>query len=133
MNALRIIKNDFQDKKNQPLENFLADQLVISTQSTVLLIDIEQILYIRAESNYSRVVTSNDHSILSTSILKKFEKHLSEKMFFRVHASYLINLNQLDHIKKNGVYSCVLKNGVSIPVSKKYKESFISVILSQKV
>lgn len=132
MNALKVIKGKTAIQNRNNLGNFLADKLIISTHSRIDLLPYDEILYLRAESNYSRIITTGKNILASTS-LKKFEVKLDRQEFVRVHASYLINLHQLSHIKKNGQISCILKNGESVPVSNKYKKEFIDVILNHKI
>lgn len=133
MNALKIVNTDFHVNRNDDLDLFLSGRLVVSTHSHIHLIEISKILLIRAESNYSRIELLNGRSFLASSILKHFEKHLSTKRFFRVHAGFIINLDHLDQIRKNGEYKCIMTDGTSIPISRKYKELFIDRILNQKV
>ena len=133
MNALKIVKNDFSVRKEVPWESFLKDRLVISTHTRLFLVHIPDINYIKAESNYSQIRMTDGNSILATSVLKRFETRLIGHLFIRIHASYLINLHQLNHIKKNGEYHCIMNDGTEIPVSKKYRESMIEEILRNKM
>lgn len=128
----KVIKGDFELRGQNDLRNFLADKLIISMHSRIDIIPLNDILIIKAESNYSRIKTKS-REVLASSSLKKFGIHLQNKSFVRVHASYLINLQQLSHIKKNGQTSCIMKNGEEVPVSNTYKKNFIDVILNHKI
>jgi two-component system LytT family response regulator len=132
MNVFKVSMDAPDPKIQKGLKNYLCDKLIISAHTRIDIIPLIEILYIKAESNYSLIMTKRE-SILASSPLKKFENHLSKNLFARVHASFLINLNQLSHIEKNGHTSCIMKNGDGIPVSNKYKKDFIDIILNQKI
>jgi DNA-binding LytR/AlgR family response regulator len=130
MNALKIISNEF--RTTPKIHHFLPGKIVISTHTRIDLIEISDIQYIRAESNYSRIVTK-DRSILASTPIKKFITRLEDITFCRVHASFLINLDHLLYINKTGQYSCVMENGDRIPISLSYKKIFIGRILENKL
>ena len=56
----------------------------------------------------------------------EYEELLKDQDFFRVHNSFLINLNLIkNYVRGEGGY-VVMANGKSIDVSKRKKESFLS-------
>jgi two-component system LytT family response regulator len=60
--------------------------------------------------------------------LKDIEEMLEPYSFFRVHRSYLVNLNEIDkYIKGKGGY-LLMSEGSSVDVSKNRKESLMHKI-----
>ena len=52
------------------------------------------------------------------------EDKLSDSYFFRIHNSYLINLNKVKEFHKTDEY-VVLSNNIKIPVSRNKKAEFL--------
>jgi DNA-binding LytR/AlgR family response regulator len=53
--------------------------------------------------------------------LKSLEVQLPEKMFMRVHKSYIVNLQKIKIIERNEI---IYEDGSVIPISKQYKDRF---------
>ena len=62
------------------------------------LVDFDQIYYVQAEGDYSRVHTY-DRSYLSTDALGELERKLGAG-FARVHRSYLVNLAKVSRVRR---------------------------------
>ncbi len=60
-------------------------------------VDINSIIYIQAESNYTYTITE-EGKYINTSNLSQMEELFSEFNFMRVHRSYLVNLDNLTSI-----------------------------------
>ena len=122
---IKAIRNPIQaelriERKN-PFDEFISNKLILSTHTFTHVITIDQIIYIEAESNYSKIHLSDGRSVLASKTLKYFEFRLSTHPFFRVHASYLINLSQMTGINKKGAGCVLLDRDVEIPISNKYR------------
>jgi two-component system response regulator LytT len=65
------------------------------------LIDEQQVHYVQAEGDYSRVHTY-DRSYLSTVSLRELEETLSPDRFVRIHRSYLVNVAKVASIRRAG-------------------------------
>lgn len=91
---------------------------------------IDQILYLEAEGNYTRLFFANQSTVLVCKTLLEIEKQLEDsENFIRIHRSFLINTDYLDrYIKGKGGY-VVLEGGKSIPVSDTRKAAFLEAIL----
>jgi DNA-binding LytR/AlgR family response regulator len=65
------------------------------------LIDQEQVRYVQAEGDYSRVYTY-DRSYLSTASLRELEAALTAERFLRIHRSDLVNLARVAAVRRAG-------------------------------
>ena len=63
----------------------------------ILLIDVEDIFYIRGAGDYTSIQTSQKN-LLCTLTLNELEQRLHDKSFFRVHRSFIANLNKCEFI-----------------------------------
>lgn len=111
----------FQDSK--PLESIIINSLKESK-----VVSISNILYAKAEDTYTNFFLSNHEKIVSTKHLMEYEKLLGSYRFFRVHKSYLINLNKVDKIVKGDHMGLQLINGEIIPIARRRKDELIELI-----
>jgi len=65
------------------------------------LIDQDQVHYIQAEGDYSRVHTY-ERSYLSTASLRELESALPPERFIRIHRSFLVNLVKVASVRRTG-------------------------------
>jgi len=94
------------------------------------LIDVDDIVYIEADSNYSVVHLSTAEKITVSKVLREFEELLPTEQFVRIHKSNIINLNHLkEYNSKNGLLA-LLNNGESINISRRRASDFFEKIKS---
>lgn len=94
------------------------------------VVDVNDIVYIEADSNYSVVHLNSEEKITVSKVLKEFEELLPTAQFLRVHKSTLVNLNYLrEYNNKNGL-QIFLKNGTSLNVSRRRATEFFEKIKS---
>ena len=92
------------------------------------MVDVDDIIYIEADSNYSVFHLNNQDKITVSKVLREFEELLPSDQFVRTHKSSIINLNHLkEYNSKNGLQA-VLKNGDSINVSRRRASDFFEKI-----
>jgi two-component system, LytTR family, response regulator len=65
------------------------------------LIDHDQVYYVQAEGDYSRVHVY-DRSYLSTTSLRELERALPADRFVRIHRSFLVNLAKVASVRRAG-------------------------------
>lgn len=92
------------------------------------MIDVDDIIYIEADSNYSVVHFADQDKITVSKVLREFEELLPSDQFVRIHKSSIINLNHLkEYNSKNGL-QVFLKNGESINISRRRASDFFEKI-----
>jgi two-component system LytT family response regulator len=107
-----------------PSENL---RIALPTLEGLVFVNVQDILYCEASSNYTQIVTAQEKYLVSKT-LKEYDELLSDQNFFRIHNSYLININAIKkYVKGDGGY-VVLNNNVSLDVSKRKKEAFLNRI-----
>lgn len=108
-------------KTKDPQKNKIA---LHSTQGFDV-VEIDHILYGAAEGKYLRFFTCDNQEFLVSTHLKVYENTLSDYHFFRIHYSYLVNMNHIVAYK-NKTAKVVLSNGTELPVSVRRKDDFLS-------
>ena len=119
-------------------ENALQNQvLVTNTKSVEGKITIPQldgfevlntsdILYCKADDNYTEIYLNTNKKKLVSKTLKYFEDALTDSGFARVHKSYLVNVNEIVKYIKGKGGSVELSNGKQIMVSPAKKSELLS-------
>ena len=87
--------------------------------------DPADILYLEAMKDCTRVVTKNGTTVSSLN-LGKYAHILEDKMFFKVHRSYIINLKAVLRFESSGMV--VLSNKAEIPVARNVKEALLAAL-----
>lgn len=92
------------------------------------LVPLNNIIFCESSSNYTDIHLNNGQHMLISRTLKDIEDLLDMQPFFRVHNSYVVNLQYaVRYIKGEGGH-LVLNNDVSIPVSRNKKEELLKLI-----
>jgi len=111
------------EKKNgilKKLEPKFKSKIGFSTQEGIHFIDIRNIRYLHAVSNYTEVHLINGKMIVIAKTLKTIQELLPESGFKRCHQSYVINLEEVVFYKD----SIILSNDKEIPISRRRKIEF---------
>jgi len=84
-------------------------------------IEFENILYLEAQGDYVKFVTS-ERSLMVHGTMKEFFEKLPENLFERIHKSYVIQLSKVEYLEGNTV-----KIGENkLPVSLNYREQLLN-------
>lgn len=101
-------------------------QIALSSTEGFLFVKIKDIIYCRGDGAYTYFYLKGTDRITVSKNLKEFESLLGDSGFFRVHKSFLINLNEMKkYVRGEGGY-VVMTNGDTVDVSKRRKEAFMS-------
>ena len=86
-----------EDKKENGYSSLkvLEDRIFIRHKGHMVKLLLADILYIEADRNYCKIVTTSNQYLLATT-LKTMEERLPATMFVRVHRSYMVNIGKLD-------------------------------------
>ncbi len=109
----------------QELQSGTLKRLAISTQEGLEFVNIENIVMLSSEGSYTAIKCEKGNTVLASKNLGEFETLLSEKDFFRVHHSHIINLNKVAKYLKGRGGAVVMTNGAEVDVSTRRKDSFL--------
>lgn len=87
-------------------------------------INIADILYAKAMSDYVRLYLNDGNSVI-TNITMKLLKEKLPGHFLQVHRSYIVNMNQVREIER---CSIVLDESTRIAVGENYKKDFLNYL-----
>ncbi len=99
------------------------NHIFLYADKTMYKTNIADIIYLKAEVDYVKVVTTK-REILILDSLKNWLDKLRPFNFLRVHRSYIVNLDQIEKVSGNQVF---IKNKI-LPIGRTYKNSFIDAV-----
>ncbi|MDO6471374.1 LytTR family DNA-binding domain-containing protein [Maribacter sp. 1_MG-2023] len=105
--------------------NGVEGKLTLPQQDGFQVLNIAEILYCKADDNYTEIYLLNK-KILVSKTLKYFEDALTDYPFARVHKSFLVNVNEVVNYRKGKGGSVVMSNGKEVMVSASKKKDFLS-------
>lgn len=122
-------KNNNTEKVEKILSSFNKKfnrrKITINTDGKLVFLSQDEILFVESDGNYSTIYTTGaNKKIVVTKKLKEINLLLPEDHFFRIHNSYIINLNKIKEFLKSDGY-VVLENNHKIPVSRQRKSDFL--------
>ncbi len=91
-------------------------------------VDFQSILYCEASGAYTYIFTVDGQKLISSKSLKEYEDILPEDSFFRLHHSYLINLNKVKKYHKGRGGEVEMENGTFLEVATRRKDDFMKRI-----
>jgi DNA-binding LytR/AlgR family response regulator len=112
--------------RNQSKEemNISDCSMYIKHNDSFVKIQWTEISYIEAMQNYLRIHTNQKSYIIHQTMIA-IEDLLPKEHFFRIHKSYLINVNHISSISGNQV----LINHVQLPIARLRKEALLQDII----
>ena len=109
-------------------EDHIPDVIALPMADGLQVVRVQDIMYCRADRNYTNIHLADKKKILVSKQLKEFESLLTRNGFFRIHHSALINLRYINkYVRGDGGY-VIMKDDCAIEVSRQKKEEFLKLI-----
>lgn len=100
------------------------DFIAVPSVSKIDVLKVDKLLYCEAEGRYTTFYFEGGKTIVSSKNLGEYEKQLPNDLFFRIHHKYLVNLEKVSSINKEGGRYCEMLNHSFLPISKRRQEKF---------
>lgn len=135
----------FEEKQKNPSQNLrmkammsnllngtlINQKVALPTMDGFRLIKLNEIIYCEASESYCFIHITGEEKIVVPKTLKSIEMMLSNKIFHRIHKSFLVNLNYVERFVKVDGCFVVLEDGTELDVALRRKESFIEALKNQ--
>jgi two-component system LytT family response regulator len=108
--------------------SFRHARLAIPATDGLVFINVGEILYCEASGNYTNIYMDDSRKFIVSRTLKEYEDLLEEQDFFRIHNSFLINLNSIKKYIRGEGGQVVMSNDKTLDVSKMKKKGFLEKI-----
>lgn len=109
-------------------EKHMITHVILPDRKQKTLLPITEICYLKAEGSYVVFYTEKGEEKLSSHSLQYYEKRLPDPPFFRIHKSYLINVQQVKAYDSGRTGYAELRNGMRVPIAARRKATFIRLL-----
>ena len=124
-------KNFTADKLEKILLNLnshsVQKKITINTDGKLLFLSSDEILYVESDGNYSTIYLVDGQKIVLTKKLKEVNELLPVESFYRIHNSFVVNINKIKEFLKTDGY-VVLQSNHKIPVSRQKRSDFLDML-----
>ena len=134
----RVKKRQYNQSSNKNIETILTElvkknntshqKIPISVNSKILFINSSDVLYCKSDGSYTHIILKDKTDHLVSKSIKHFEDILPDDLFVRIHKSYIINLDEVIGINKQGSGEVILSNDAEIPISRSYKHKLMEIL-----
>lgn len=101
------------------------ETICLKSHKDFYYLNIKNILYLKADNNTTDFYMEGGKIINAYKTLKVFENSLPEN-FYRIHKSYIININCISRINF-GKSTCFVKNQHKIPFTKTFIDNILEI------
>lgn len=108
-------------------------RIVLPTLQGMHFVDIENIIWCEAKSNYTMVHVVDSDPIMVSKSLKIYEDMLNGKSFFRASRSSLINVNHIVHCSTHKRMEITLSDDSVVTISERRRAVFKEKVLNDFV
>lgn len=117
----------FSERKRKGEQSDLADlievlkgkgtgKIKLNTRSGYILIHPEEVVFCKADGNYTHIQLTGGNNEITTQNLGSIEEILKPGAFFRVSRSYLVNLKYLTRVDRKNSHCILEYDGDTYPV-----------------
>ena len=119
----------YQESLNNLHEQIHSDEktitkITVAEQFGFRMLNVSDIMYLQADSNYTIIHLSGLNKIVATRSLGDFEKILNDPAFFRIHKSTIINMNFLQAYSSYEGNFAELNDGTRLSISRRKLNEF---------
>jgi two-component system, LytTR family, response regulator len=106
-------------------------RIFVNTQKQIIIIQLENIVYISAEGSYTKFHLADGKSILSGKNMKTYQSVLEKNPdFIKIHRSYIINQSYLESIdKKKLEMKFIFKNDILLTMATFRRDEWMEKFL----
>jgi two-component system, LytTR family, response regulator len=102
-------------------------RIALTASDHLIFVDTNDIVYCESDSNYTTFFLAKGEKVVISKTLKDVEEILEGSDFFRIHASYLINMKHVSKFTRGDGGYVVMSNNQHITVSRKKKDEFFEM------
>ena len=109
----------------KPTNSF--NKITLTLAGKTLFVEADEILFCKSDGNYTEVIFKNNKSEVISKKLKDIELLINNPLFFRIHHSYLVNINHIkEFIRGDGQYIVLDdQKQTNLPVSRTKKKELL--------
>ena len=124
--AIEVCVHNFLEKEQTRPErlrkNYLVnDSIFVKEGSNFHKLKFDDILFLESENVYVLIHTVHKKLLVRTT-MQQYLEHFDERIFVRIHRSYVVNVNHIESINSENI----IINRITLPLSKNYRDELIT-------
>jgi two-component system LytT family response regulator len=104
-------------------------KMAVPTMQGLSFVQLKDIMRLEASGRCTIIYLNNGNRLQTTRIIKDYEELLPANIFYRVHNSHIINLNNVQNYHKGRGGTVLMEDGTSIEVAFRRREDFLNRLL----
>jgi two-component system LytT family response regulator len=118
-----------ENNSEQLVQDEEAEKISIPTRSGYMFIENKDIVYFKADENYTEIILESGKRVISSKTIKRYEEKMNKNIFFRTHKSYIINVqSHMKELSRENGNVVMMSNGHEIPVARRRMSDFLKKI-----
>lgn len=121
LQKLELLKQNLTGKERR---------IAVPISSGVEVLKLDEILYLQAEGSYTKVFLQNSLQLLVSKNLRYFEELIGDdRLFFRNHRSYLVNVHAVKKVLRSDGGIVILQNEMQLPITSDRIDELIKLLV----
>jgi len=131
--AEKRLSHEYLNKNLETLLNNLKTgsqnnhRIALPTLEGLLFVNVSDIIYCESSGPYTKFFLKQPNKIVTSKHLKEYEDLLGGYNFFRIHKSYLVNLQEIQKYVRGDGGQIIMSNGAALAIAKQRKEDFMNI------
>ena len=130
--ADNLVSKDLKTQIDTLVHNLKTDdrskkKIILKTADNIFLVKVTDILCCESDGRYSLLFLHSGEKVMVSNTLKHYQDILGEFGFYRVHKSFLINLDHIIRFEKSEGGHIILTNNLKIPVASRKREELLEL------
>jgi two-component system, LytTR family, response regulator len=105
--------------------NLSQQKMAVPTMTGLVFVAIRDIIRFEAKGNYTIIFLNNGDKVTASRNIKDYEDLLPGSIFYRIHNSHIINLQNIQKYHKGRGGYVIMDDGTSIEVAIRRREEFL--------
>jgi two-component system, LytTR family, response regulator len=110
------------------LKSDLPQKLAIPTSSGFEYLLVNEIIRLEADRSYCMFYLTGKRKVMVSKCLNDYQQILDSRMFFRIHHSFLINLQHVKSFSRKDGGFVEMTDGSQVPLARRKKDFFYEVM-----
>ena len=123
-----FLKKEQIQKLEEKIRKPSTKLVTVSNIDKVSFIKNEEILYCKSSGRYTEFYLKDKRKIVASKSLGEYEEELDKNHFYRIHKSFIVNLNSIEQINKKAGNYCELSDGSSLPISRRRLDGLLQFL-----
>ena len=102
-------------------------RVILKTFDNIYLVKVRDIVYAESDSGYSSIYLESGEKVIVSKSLKHYHELLGDSGFYRVHKSFLINLEHIQRFEKADGGYVILAGDAKVPVASRKREELLEL------